>query len=287
MKWNKERSRNVDDRRGSGSRGKIVGGGIGTLVIAAIIYFMGGDPSTLIELSDGAQPVQTEQRALTPEEEKVGEMVQMIAAWNEETWSQIFREDLGEKFTPATIVMFTDITESACGTAQAAMGPFYCPTDQTVYVDMVFFNRLQSDFGAKATEFTIAYVLGHEMGHHVQNLLGILDQQNQMRQSGQFSKKDINKVSVAVELQADFFAGVWAKKNNLRVDEGVLESGDIESAVQAAQAVGDDNIQKRTQGYVNQDNFTHGSSEQRVKWFLKGYETGDMKQGDTFSKIVD
>lgn len=287
MKWNKERSGNVDDRRGKGSRGKLVGGGIGTLVIAVVIYFMGGDPSMLMDMNNQSQPAQTEERALTPEEEEVGEMVQMIAAWNEETWDDIFREDLGKRYTPATIVLFSETTESACGTAQAAMGPFYCPTDQSVYVDLVFFNRLHTDFGAEATEFTIAYVLGHEMGHHVQNLLGILKKQNQMRRSGQFSQTDINKVSVAVELQADFFAGVWAKRNNLRVQQGVLEPGDIESAVQAAQAVGDDNIQKRTQGHVNQDSFTHGSSKQRVEWFLKGYQTGDVSQGDTFSQILD
>lgn len=286
MKWTNERSGNVDDRRGSGSRGKLVGGGIGTLVIAALIYFLGGDPSTVIDLSEGVQPAQTEQRELTESEKQVGEMVQMITAWNEETWKDIFREDLQQTYQPATVVLFTNITQSACGTAQAAMGPFYCPADQKVYVDMVFFDQLQRDFGAEATEFTVAYVLAHEMGHHVQNLLGILDKQHQMRVSGKFSEKDINKLSVAVELQADFFAGVWAKKNNERSGNAILEPGDIESAVEAAQAVGDDNIQKRSQGYVNQDSFTHGSSKQRVEWFLKGYETGDINQGDTFSELL-
>lgn len=287
MKWTNERSGNVDDRRGMSSGGKIIGGGVGTIVIAALIYFLGGDPSTVINLSEGLQPAQTEQRELTESEKQVGEMVKMITAWNEETWTQIFREDLNKRYTPATVVLFTEVTQSACGTAQAAMGPFYCPADQKVYVDMVFFDELQRDFGAEATEFTVAYVLAHEMGHHVQHLLGILNKQNEMRMSGKFSEKQMNEVSVAVELQADFLAGVWAKKNNERSGNAILEPGDIESAVEAAQAVGDDNIQQRHQGYVNQDSFTHGSSKQRVEWFLRGYKTGDINQGDTFSALLN
>lgn len=288
MKWTNERSGNVDDRRGS-SRGKLIGGGVGTIVIAIIVYFLGGNPADVLNMTDGGglQPAQTEQRELTKEEKQIGEMVQMLAAWNEETWSQIFEEDVQQNYTPATVVMFTETTNSACGTAQAAMGPFYCPADQKIYVDMSFFDQLQTDFGAEATEFTVAYVLAHEMGHHVQNLLGILNKQNQMRQSGKFSEKKLNKVSVAVELQADFLAGVWAKRNNTRVEGGVLEPGDIESAVEAAEAVGDDNIQKRMQGHVNQDSFTHGSSKQRVEWFIKGYDTGDISQGDTFEALLN
>lgn len=288
MKWTNERSGNVDDRRGS-SRGKLIGGGVGTIVIAIIVYFLGGNPADVLNMTDGGglQPAQTEQRELTKEEKQIGEMIQMLAAWNEETWSQIFEEDVQQNYTPATVVMFTETTNSACGTAQAAMGPFYCPADQKIYVDMSFFDQLQTDFGAEATEFTVAYVLAHEMGHHVQNLLGILNKQNQMRQSGKFSEKKLNKVSVAVELQADFLAGVWAKRNNTRVEGGVLEPGDIESAVEAAEAVGDDNIQKRMQGHVNQDSFTHGSSKQRVEWFIKGYDTGDISQGDTFEALLN
>lgn len=283
MKWNNERSNNVEDRRGMSSGGKMVGGGIGVLIVAAIVYFLGGDPSAVLNLSEGInEPTQTEQRELTQEELKIKDMVQMMAAWNEETWTDIFEEDLNANYTPATIVMFSQATNSGCGMAQAAMGPFYCPADQKIYVDMSFFNQLQSDFGAKVTEFTIAYVLAHEMGHHVQNLLGVLNQQDQLRRSGKLSQKEINRLSVAVELQADFLAGVWAKRNNERTNGAILESGDIESAVNAAQAVGDDNIQKRAQGYVNQESFTHGSSQQRVDAFLKGYKTGDINAGGSY-----
>lgn len=289
MKWNEERSRNVEDRRGMSSRGKLVGGGIGTIVIALIVLLLGGDPSSVMNLMDGESGggTQTEQRELTKEELELRELVQMIVAWNEETWTQIFRDELNQRYTPATVVMFSEATQSGCGPAQSAMGPFYCPADQKVYVDMVFFNQLKRDFGAEATEFTVAYVLGHEMGHHIQNLFGTLTKQNQMRTSGKYSQKQLNQVSVAVELQADFFAGVWAKRNNERTGGAILEPGDIESAVEAAQAVGDDNIQKRSQGYVNQDSFTHGSSKQRVEWFLKGYNTGDIRQGDTFEALLN
>lgn len=241
---------------------------------------------TVLNFSGGDTSIQesTEQRDLTEEELEIREMVEMLAAWNEETWKEIFKEN-DIQFSPAKIVMFTQATESACGHADAAVGPFYCPADQKIYVDMSFFDQLQSDFGAEATEFTVAYVLAHEMGHHVQDLIGVLDKQDQLRNSG-ISEAEANKVSVAVELQADFFAGVWAKRNNERKDGSILESGDIESAMEAAAAVGDDNIQKRAQGQVNQDAFTHGSSKQRVEWFTRGYETGDMTKGDTFDELL-
>lgn len=162
------------------------------------------------------------------------------------------------------------------------MGPFYCPADESIYVDMSFFNDVLSKFGAETTEFVIAYVMAHENGHHIQNLLGVLDKQHQMRVSGRYSEAQLNQVSVAVELQADFYAGFWAKKNNERVQGGVLEPGDIESAVKAAAAVGDDNIQRRTQGHINQEAFTHGTSEQRVSWFMRGYRAENIQEGDTF-----
>lgn len=287
MKWTNERSSNVEDRRGRRGGKALVGGGIGTLIIAVIVYFMGGNPMAVLNSGDtgmGAQSSSVTQGQLSPTELKNRELVQMIAAWNEETWTDIFQEN-GMTFKPAKIVMFSQATQSGCGAAQAAMGPFYCPADQTVYVDMSFFNELHARFGAKVTQFTIAYVLGHEIGHHVQTLLGTTQKVDQMRRSGRYSKTDMNRVSVAVELQADFYAGVWAKRNNQRVQGGVLEPGDIEAAVSAAQAVGDDNIQKRAQGYINQEAFTHGSSKQRVAWFLKGYQTGDIRQGDTFETL--
>ncbi|ROI07747.1 metalloprotease [Chryseobacterium sp. H3056] len=283
MKWTNDRSGNVDDRRGSGGGGMLVGGGLGSLIIAAIIFFLGGDPSAILSSGASAGPT-TEQRDLTPEELKVRDFVQMVTAENEQTWSKIFQEN-GMQYEPAKVVMFEDVTQSGCGTAQAAMGPFYCPADQTVYMDMSFFKELEQRFGAQVTEFSIAYVMAHEIGHHVQTLLGTTQKVDQLRNSGRYSQTDMNRVSVATELQADFYAGVWAKQTDNR--EHILEPGDIESAISAAEAVGDDNIQKRSQGYVNQEGFTHGSSAQRKEWFMKGYNTGDIRQGDTFNALLN
>lgn len=208
----------------------------------------------------------------------------MLTSENELTWKTIFKEN-NLQYRPATVVLFEQTTTSGCGTAQAAMGPFYCPADEKVYMDMSFFNDLQKRFGAKVTEFTVAYVLAHEIGHHVQNILGTLSKTEQLRRSGRYSQAQLNQVSVATELQADFYAGLWARYTDNRAR--ILEPGDIESAMEAAAAVGDDNIQKRSQGYVNQETFTHGSSKQRVEWFMKGYNSGDIKQGDTFSALLN
>ncbi|WP_336686767.1 neutral zinc metallopeptidase [Chryseobacterium bernardetii] len=286
MRWTDDRGGNVDDRRGSGggSGGMIVGGGLGTLIIAAIVFFLGGDPSGILN-SGSIQPSENtgERRELTTQEKKIGEMVDMMSSWNTQTWSQIFKEN-GMNFTEPRIVLFENTTSSGCGTAQSAMGPFYCPADQKIYMDMEFFGELQQRFGAKVTEFTVAYVLAHEMGHHVQTLLGTTQKVDALRRSGRYSEAEMNRVSVATELQADFYAGVWAK----RTDETkkILEPGDIQSAIDAAEAVGDDNIQRRGQGYVNQESFTHGSSAQRKEWFMKGYNTGDIRQGDTFNQLL-
>lgn len=284
MKWTNSRSGNVDDRRGSGGGGgKLVGGGLGTLIIAAIIFFLGGDPSAILSSGMGNSSQQTEQRDLNANELKVREFVQMVTAENEKTWASVFQEN-GMQYKAPKVVLFENGTQSGCGAAQSAMGPFYCPADQTVYMDMSFFKELEQRFGAKVTEFSIAYVMAHEVGHHVQNLLGTLQKTDQLRQSGRYSETDLNTVSVATELQADFYAGLWAKKTDNR--EGILEPGDLESAISAAEAVGDDNIQKRSQGYVNQEGFTHGSSAQRKEWFMKGYNTGDIRQGDTFNTLL-
>ena len=283
MKWTNDRSGNVDDRRGAGGGGMMVGGGLGTLIIAAIIFFLGGDPSAILSSGMGSETQQTEQRDLTPDELKVREFVQMITFENEQTWAKVFQEN-GMQYEPAKVVMFEAVTQSGCGTAQAAMGPFYCPADQTIYMDMSFFKELQQRFGAQVSEFSIAYVMAHEMGHHIQNLLGTLQKTDQLRRSGRYSEADMNRVSVATELQADFYAGLWARQTDNR--EKILEPGDIESAISAAEAVGDDNIQKRSQGYVNQESFTHGSSAQRKEWFMKGYNTGDIRQGDTFNALL-
>ena len=284
MKWTNSRSGNVDDRRGSGGGGgKLVGGGLGTLIIAAIIFFLGGDPSAILSSGMGNSSQQTEQRDLNANELKIREFVQMVTAENEKTWATVFQEN-GMQYKAPKVVLFENGTQSGCGAAQSAMGPFYCPADQTVYMDMSFFKELEQRFGAKVTEFSIAYVMAHEVGHHVQNLLGTLQKTDQLRQSGRYSETDLNTVSVATELQADFYAGLWAKKTDNR--EGILEPGDLESAISAAEAVGDDNIQKRSQGYVNQEGFTHGSSAQRKEWFMKGYNTGDIRQGDTFNTLL-
>lgn len=284
MKWTDDRGGNVEDRRGSGgSGGMVVGGGLGTLIIAAIIFFLGGDPSGILNSGSVQSSGNGQKRELTAEENKIGEMVDMMGKWNMITWDQIFKEN-GMRYTEPAIVLFEDTTESGCGIAQSAMGPFYCPADQKVYMDMSFFNELQHKFGAKVTEFTVAYVLAHEVGHHVQTLLGTTQKVDALRRSGKYSEEEMNRVSVATELQADFYAGVWAKRTN--DTKGILEPGDIQSAIDAAQAVGDDNIQKRSQGYVNQESFTHGSSGQRKEWFMKGYNTGDIKQGDTFNQLL-
>ena len=284
MKWTNDRSDNVEDRRGQGGgKGMMIGGGLGTIVMVLVVMFLGGDPSTVLNNSGVMQgQAQTEQRQLTEEELKTYEFVRMVTAETEETWTEIFEEH-GLEYRKPKVVMFEQVTQSGCGTAQAAMGPFYCPADETIYMDMSFFNELQSKYGAKVTEFSVAYVMAHEVGHHVQNLLGTLQKSDKMRRSGRFSEAEINKNSVAVELQADFYAGVWARRSNNR--ENFLDSKDIDAAVSAAEAVGDDNIQKRSQGYVNQEAFTHGSSAQRKEWFMKGYNTGDIRQGNTFEAL--
>ena len=283
MKWTDDRSDNFDDRRGSGGGGgMLVGGGLGTIIIAAIVFFLGGDPSAILN-SNASGSQQTEQRQLSQEELKIGEFVNMLQALNEETWAKTF-SDNNIKFRPAKVVLFESGTQSGCGAAKSEMGPFYCPNDETIYMDMSFFSELQSKFGAKVGQFTVAYVLGHEYGHHIQNLLGTLGKIDQLRQSGRYSESEMNRVSVANELQADFYAGVWAKQTDSR--EKILEPGDIQEAMSAAAAVGDDNIQKRAQGYVNQESFTHGSSAQREEWFMKGYTTGDIRQGDTFDALL-
>lgn len=283
MKWTNDTSGgNVEDRRGKG-RGVIFGGGLGTLVIAAIVFFLGGNPTEL--LSSGAEQQSTSevQRELSDGEKKIYQFVDMLTGANQTTWKQVFEEN-NLKFTPAKVVIFENDTYSNCGTAQSAMGPFYCPADHTIYMDMSFFQELEKRFGARVTEFTVAYVLGHEYGHHIQNLLGVLSETDKMRRSGKYTDIEMNKISIATELQADFYAGLWAKKTNDRTN--FLEVGDIDAAISAAEAVGDDNIQKRTQGYVNQEGFTHGTSAQRKEWFMRGYHTGDIRAGITFQELV-
>ncbi|MDO4763019.1 MAG: neutral zinc metallopeptidase [Flavobacteriaceae bacterium] len=284
MKWTNDRSKNVEDRRGQGGRkGMMIGGGLGTIVIALIVMFLGGDPTAVLNNSQTSVPQQTEQRQLTEGELKMKNFIEMLSAELEETWREVF-EERGWNYREPKVVMFEDITHSGCGTAQVAMGPFYCPADETIYMDMRFFNELSNKYGAKTGEFTIAYVMAHEVGHHIQNLLGVLEKVEKAKRNGRFSQKEVNQISVAVELQADFYAGLWAKRSNDRED--FLEAGDIDIAISAAEAVGDDNIQRRSQGYVNQESFTHGSSAQRREWFMRGYNSGNIEDGNTFQELL-
>lgn len=284
MKWTNDTSGgNVEDRRGKGGGGAIVGGGLGTLIIAAIVFFLGGNPSAILSSGLAQQQTIATQRELSAEEKKIYQFIDMLTGANQTTWKEVFAEN-NLDFQPAKVVIFENGTNSGCGQAQSAMGPFYCPADQTIYMDMSFFQELEKRFGAKVTEFTVAYVLGHEYGHHIQNVLGVLSETEKMRRSGNYTESQMNKVSVATELQADFYAGLWAKRTNDRAN--FLEVGDIDAAISAAEAVGDDNIQKRTQGYVNQEGFTHGSSAQRKEWFMRGYNSGNLKDGNTFQQLL-
>ncbi|UOK41550.1 MULTISPECIES: KPN_02809 family neutral zinc metallopeptidase [Flavobacterium] len=281
MKWQGNRkSDNVEDRRGMSTGGKtLVGGGIVGIIILLVNLFGGENAQQLtpiLEQMQQGQPQQTEQRALTSEEVEIGDFVKTNFAFMEDTWTNIFQEN-NLTYEKPKMVLFTDQVQTACGGATSASGPFYCPGDRKVYMDMAFFEELRTRFGAKGGDFAIAYVMAHEVGHHVQTLLGTSAKVRQLQSSK--SEAEANKLSVCLELQADFYAGVWAYYN-----KQFLEEGDIEEALSAANAVGDDAIQSKMQGHVNQESFTHGSSEQRMKWFMKGYKTGDIKQGDTFAE---
>ena len=275
MKWkNARQSSNVQDLRG---RGGVVGGGIGigTLIIGAIIYFMGGDPTVVLQQPGGAPSSQVSQPAAgagANDEEK--QFVAAVLGDTEDTWSALFQRR-GRTYRPPKLVLFTDRVQSACGIAGSATGPFYCPADQKVYIDLAFFRQLRQNYGAPG-DFARAYVIAHEVGHHVQNQLGTMDKVNSLQRRA--SEKQANALSVKLELQADFYAGVWAHYAQKR---GLVERGDIEEALGAASAVGDDRLQQQAQGYVVPDSFTHGSSRQRQEWFLRGYQSGDMTQGDT------
>ncbi|MGK9236287.1 zinc metallopeptidase [Inquilinus limosus] len=278
MRWQDlRRSSNVEDRRGM--RPAAVGGvgGIGAIVIVLLALFFGVDPSALLQQVDtgpGSSP--TETTSAPGAQDEMSQFLAAVLGSTEDTWGAVFQE-AGSRYAPPKLVRFSGATRSACGFADAAMGPFYCPADQMVYIDTAFFDELGRRFGAPG-EFAEAYVVAHEVGHHVQNLLGIMDKVNALRSRGGV---DGNELSVRVELQADCFAGVWAKRGDQQ--SRFIEPGDIEAAMQAAAAVGDDTLQKRSQGYVVPDSFTHGSAEQRVRWFRRGYDSGNPTTCDTFS----
>jgi len=271
-------SNNVEDRRGMSSRGKMaVGGGLGTVVIALIVLLLGGDPTSVIDSSMESPATESGAITTTPEEDAMARYVSVVLAGTEDVWTRIFRES-NMSYRQPTLVLFRDQVQSACGYASAASGPFYCPGDEKVYIDLAFFDELKSRFGAYG-DFAVAYVLAHEIGHHVQNQLGILNDVNSQR--SRMSETSANRLLVKLELQADFLAGMWAHYDEQMFNS--LESGDIEEAMNAAASVGDDVLQKRYQGRVIPDAFTHGTAAQRKEWFRKGYTTGDFDQGDTFN----
>ncbi|HMN33226.1 MAG: neutral zinc metallopeptidase [Chitinophagaceae bacterium] len=284
MKWQGRReSDNIEDRRGVSGRQVAIGGGGLSIVFLIVALLMGGNPQQLISdfLSSNITTTQTTGEYRESQSEKeLKSYAAVTLADNEQVWTKIFAEN-GMTYEKPTMVIFSDETQSPCGKANAQTGPFYCPADQKVYLSLSFFNDLTQKLGAHG-DFAFAYVIAHEVGHHVQNLLGTTTKMRKLQ--SQTNQAGANRLSVALELQADFLAGVWAHHNQQL--NNVLEDGDIEEALSAANAVGDDRLQKQAQGYVVPDAFTHGTSEQRMYWFKKGYTTGDIRQGDTFKEVL-
>jgi predicted metalloprotease len=285
MKWSGRRSsENFEDRRGMSSGGKtIVGGGIIGIIILLLNVFGGENAQMLtpiLEQMNQGNGAPTEQRDLTAAEIEEGKFIEAILVDTEDVWSKIFEENNMQYKNP-NLVLFTGGVETACGNATSASGPFYCPADQKVYMDLAFFEELKTRFGAQGGDFATAYVIAHEIGHHVQTLLGTSAKMRQMQEGK--SEAEANKLSVALELQADFYAGVWTHYNQKM--NNFLEEGDIDEALSAAHAVGDDAIQSKIQGHIVPESFTHGTSAQRKAWFMKGYKTGDITQGNTFADL--
>ena len=276
MRWvGRRESTNVDDRRGLSTGGMVAGGGIlGVIILLLNMFLGGGDSGQMPTLPTQTQEMTPEQQAQDDERAK---FVKVVLADTEDVWNELMRQ-AGRNYAEPTLVLFRGSVQSGCGGASAASGPFYCPSDAHLYIDLSFYQELQNRFSAPG-DFAMAYVIAHEVGHHIQTLLGTSQKVSQLRQ--RLSDEEYNRYSVMLELQADFYAGVWA--HHAQKMKNILESGDIEEALNAAQAIGDDNIQKQSQGYVVPESFTHGTSAQRVYWFKKGFETGDMAQGDTFN----
>jgi len=285
MRWKgRETSTNVEDRRGR--TGRIVGGtiGVGTIIFFIAYTLLTGEAPTEILQQPQPQP-QTQQTQGTPghdRNDELAEFSKVIFKDTEDVWAKVFKDQLNARYQYPKLVLFSGSTPAACGMASSATGPFYCPADQKVYIDLDFFRDLKRKFGASG-DFAIAYIIAHEVGHHVQNLLGVTDQVQ--RQRRRLSKAAYNRLSVRLELQADYLAGVWAKQ--IEKMKHVLNEGDIQEAVNSASSVGDDRIQKKYTGRIMPDAFTHGTSKQRVRWFLKGFESGDIRKGDTFSVPYD
>jgi len=279
MLWKKgRRSDNVEDRRGSGVRMSLAGGGIGTIVLALVALYFGVDPSVVLQglNVESTNSTSTTSQPISPEQEQLKDFVSVVLADTEDTWTALFH-DMNGSYQEPKLVLFSGVVQSACGMAESAMGPFYCPGDHKVYIDLGFYDELRQRFGA-AGDFAQAYVIAHEVGHHVQNLLGISDKVHTAQQRA--GRDGANALSVRLELQADCLAGVWA--NHADRTRNILETGDVDEALTAAAAIGDDNMQKQAQGYVVPESFTHGSSEQRVRWFNQGFKNGTLEQCNTF-----
>lgn len=284
MKWNRQDSDKFEDRRGMSGGGKaVIGGGVIGIIILLLNMFGGETGQSIGTILEQTQGTQTEQgtttRELSAEEKELGDFSEAVFVYNNQTWAQLFEENNMQYEEPG-MVLFDDGVNTACGSATSASGPFYCPGDKKVYMDLRFFEELKTRFGAQGGDFAIAYVIAHEIGHHIQTITGTSAKMRQLQQNK--SEAEANKLSVCLELQADFYAGVWAHYN-----KKYLEEGDIEEALSAAHAVGDDAIQSKMQGQVQPDSFTHGTSEQRMYWFKKGYQSGDISQGDTFKALMD
>ena len=284
MRWKgRETSTNVEDRRGR--KGKLVGGsiGVGTIIFFIAYTLLTGEVPT--EMLQQTQQPQTQQTQGTPghdRNDELAEFSKVIFKDTEDVWAKVFKDQLNARYSYPKLVLYSGSTQAACGMANSATGPFYCPADQKVYLDLDFFRDLKRKFGASG-DFAMAYIIAHEVGHHVQNLLGVTKQVQ--RQRRRLSKAAYNRLSVRLELQADYLAGVWAKQIDKM--KHVLNEGDIQEAVNSAASVGDDRLQKKYTGRIMPDAFTHGTSKQRVRWFLKGFKSGDIKQGDTFSVPYD
>lgn len=280
MRWKGLRqSDNVEDQRG-GSKGKLaLGGGIGTIVIVIIVWLLGGDPMQFIGMQGSG--TQTEASGDIPKDDTLAQFVAVVLAETEDTWTRIFQEN-GLDYRKPKLVLYSGQVQSACGFGSAATGPFYCPGDEKVYIDLQFFEELKTRFGAPG-DFAMAYVIAHEVGHHVQKLLGTLDKVNQARQES--DEVTSNRMQVRCELQADFYSGIWAYYAGKW--KNILEEGDVDEAMNAAGAVGDDRLQKQSQGYVVPDSFTHGTSAQRSGWFMKGFKSGNPDSADPFQVTSD
>lgn len=274
MKWLGRRSSgNVQDNRGMGGMAL---GGVGTIVLVVLGLLFGGNPLQYLDLEQGSNT----EEATTPLKDQQAHFVSVVLANTEDVWNKLFEEKLQKKYKEPVLVLFSRSTQSGCGSATSATGPFYCPSDEKVYIDLTFYDDLHRRFNAPG-DFAMAYVVAHEVGHHIQNLLGISDKMRSMQQG--LNKTEANALSVKLELQADFLAGVWA--HHAHQLDTILESGDIEEALNAANAIGDDRLQQELQGQVVPDAFTHGTSKQRMYWFKKGFDSGDLNEGDTFNSI--